>query len=156
MSLCWKYGKNIKSMYILNKFRHIFNERNRFYRWAKIGSVGMWCDIVVINTECEGVCYRIYARQKFQIIIKEFLPGVYPVTNARAWGIYYYYKDRPIWFQETCLYFDEVKRTRTPPYCFECMVALVKADKLTTDTQSGNRNNTSVSKRAIIGGFTPC
>ena len=20
----------------------------------------------------------------------EFLPGVYPVTNARAWGIYYY------------------------------------------------------------------
>ena len=45
---------------------------------------------VVINTECEGVWYRIYARQKFQImperegIIKEFLPGVYPVTNARA------------------------------------------------------------------------
>ena len=26
------------------------------------------CVIVVINTECEGVCYRIYARQKFQIM----------------------------------------------------------------------------------------
>ena len=25
-------------------------------------------DNVVINTECEGVCYRIYARQKFQIM----------------------------------------------------------------------------------------
>ena len=25
-------------------------------------------NIVVINTECEGVCYRIYARQKFQIM----------------------------------------------------------------------------------------
>ena len=36
--------------------------------------------IVGINTDCEGICYKIYARQKFQImpegIIKEFLPGV--------------------------------------------------------------------------------
>ena len=24
--------------------------------------------IIVINTECEGVCYKIYARQKFQIM----------------------------------------------------------------------------------------
>ena len=24
--------------------------------------------IVVINTECEGICYRIYAWQKFQIM----------------------------------------------------------------------------------------
>ena len=97
---------------------------------------------LVINTECEGVCYRIYARQKFQIMLER--------------RIYYYYKDWPIWFQETCLYFDEVKRTRTPPYCFECMIGLVKADNLTTDTQSSNRNNTSISKRAVIGGFTLC
>ena len=45
-------------------------------------------------------------------------------------------------FQETCLYFDEVKRTRTPPYCFECMIALVTADYLTIDTQSSDQNNT--------------
>ena len=46
--------------------------------------------IIVINTSCSGVCYRIYARQKFfnnALALwhyLEFLPGVYPVTNARA------------------------------------------------------------------------
>ena len=63
---------------------------------------------VVINTNCEGV---------------------YPVTNARAWGIYYYYKDRPTWLKEISLYFYEVTQTREPPYCFECMIALVKVDE---------------------------
>ena len=53
--------------------------------------------IIVINTSCSGVCYRIYARQ---IILPsrltalwhylEFLPGVYPVTNALTLSIYYY------------------------------------------------------------------
>ena len=89
-------------------------------------------------------------------ILKEFLPGVYPVTNARAWGIYYYYKDWPTWLKELSIYFYEVTRTRTPPYCFEYMIALVKADNFTIDIQSSNRNSTSVSQRAVIGGFTLC
>ena len=56
--------------------------------------------IIVINTSCSGVCYRIYARQKFLNIMPsrltalwhylEFLPGVYPVTNALTLSIYYY------------------------------------------------------------------
>ena len=85
----------------------------------------------------------------------EFLPGVYPVTNARAWGINYYYKDRPTWFQEISLYFYEGTRTRTPPYCFEYMITLVKADDFTTNIQSSNWNSTSVLQRAVIAGFTP-
>ena len=32
-------GKNIKFIDILDKFHY------KFYRWAKIGSVGMWCDV---------------------------------------------------------------------------------------------------------------
>ena len=60
------------------------------------------------------------------------------VTNARPWGIYYYYKDQPTWFQDISLYFYEVTRTRTPPYCFDCMIALVKADDFTTKIQSIN------------------
>ena len=83
---------------------------------------------VVINTDCEGVYYSIYAVRR-EGIIKEFLPGIYPVTNARVRGIYYYYKDRPTWLKEISLYFYEVTQTREPPYCFECMIALVKADK---------------------------
>ena len=46
--------------------------------------------IIVINTSCSGVCYRIYARQKFFNNYLEFLPGVYPVTNALTLSIYYY------------------------------------------------------------------
>ena len=53
--------------------------------------------IIVINTSCSGVCYRIYARQKFLNNALtalwhylEFLPGVYPVTNALTLSIYYY------------------------------------------------------------------
>ena len=98
---------------------------------------------VRINTDCEGVCYRIYAQQKFQImperkgIIKEFLS-------------YYYYKDRPMWFQEIFLYFYEVTQTRTAPYCFECMIALVKADDFTTNIQS---NNSKQHFRFSAGGY---
>ena len=105
--------------------------------------------LVVINTECEGVCYRIR-------------PAKIP-NNARAplgtralLSIYYYYKDWPTWLKEISIYFYEVTRTRTPPYCFECIIALVKADNFTIDIQSSNRNSTSVSQRAVIGGFTPC
>ena len=117
---------------------------------------------VVINTDCEGICYRIYGRQKFQImpehcqaegIIKEFLPGVYPVTNARAWGIYYYYKDRPTWFQEISLYFYEV--TRTSRHIVLNAWSLIKADDFTTNIQSCNRNSTSIFQRAVIACFTP-
>ena len=55
--------------------------------------------IIVINTSCSGVCYRIYARQKFfnnalapngALALFGIFAGVYPVTNARARGIYYY------------------------------------------------------------------
>ena len=55
--------------------------------------------IIVINTSCLGVCYRIYARQKFlnnalapdgTVDYLEFLPGVYPVTNALTISIYSY------------------------------------------------------------------
>ena len=41
--------------------------------------------IVVINTDCKSVCYRIYTRQKFQIMperCQAFLRGVYP--NKRS------------------------------------------------------------------------
>ena len=107
-----------------------------------LSKISLWNNTVVINTECEGICYRIYARREG--IIKELLPGVYPVTNARAWGIYYYYKDRPTLLKEISIYFYEVTRTRTPPYCFECKIALVKADNFTTNIQSSNRNSTSV------------
>ena len=44
--------------------------------------------IIVINSSCSGVCYRIYARQKFQIMPERR----YPVTNALTIGIYYYNK----------------------------------------------------------------
>ena len=100
---------------------------------------------VVINTDCEGVCYRIYTQQKFQImperlrregIIKEFLLGAYPVTNARACDIYYYYKDwlaYPVERNIPLFYFYEATQTREPPYCFECMVALVKVDEFTNE-----------------------
>ena len=64
--------------------------------------------------------------------------GVYPVTNTWAWGIYCFYKDRPTWFQEISFYFYEVTQTGTPPYCFECMIALVKADDFTINIQSSN------------------
>ena len=42
----------------------------------------------------------------------------------------YNYKDRPTWFKEISLYFYEVIQTRKLPYCLECVIALVKADKL--------------------------
>ena len=81
-----------------------------------LGTCILLAGVVVINTDCEGVCYRIYARQKFQIMPE----------RRQTWGIYYHYKDRPTWFQEISLYFYEVTWTRTPPYCFECMIALKK------------------------------
>ena len=55
--------------------------------------------IMVINTTCSGVCYRIYARQNYLTMPScltalwhyfEFLPGVYPVINALTIGIYSY------------------------------------------------------------------
>ena len=46
--------------------------------------------------------------------------------------------NRPTWFQEISLYFYEVTQTRMPPYFFECMIALVKADDFTTNIQSSN------------------
>ena len=119
-----------------------------------------WFDIKFTGELCSGestVVEKVQNKQsavRREGIIKEFLPGVYPVTNARAWGIYYYYKDQPTWLKEISIYFFEVTRTRTPPYCFECMIALVKADNFTIDIQLSNRNSTSVSERAVIGGFT--
>ena len=53
--------------------------------------------------------------------MKEFLPGII--------GIYYNNKDRPTRLKEMSLYFYEVTQTTELPYCFECMIALVKADK---------------------------
>ena len=53
--------------------------------------------------------------------MKEFLPGII--------GIYYDNKDRPTRLKEMSLYFYEVTQTTELPYCFECMIALVKADK---------------------------
>ena len=49
--------------------------------------------IIVINTSCSGVCYRIYAWPSRLTALwhyLKFLPGVYPVTNALTIGIYYY------------------------------------------------------------------
>ena len=38
---------------------------------------------------------------------------------------------RPAYLVSRNIPFYEVTRTRTPPYCFECMIALVKADDFT-------------------------
>ena len=53
--------------------------------------------IIVINTSCSGVCYRIYTQQKFlnNALMAlwhylEFLLCVYPATNALTIGIYSY------------------------------------------------------------------
>ena len=48
--------------------------------------------------------------------MKEFLPGINIVTNARALSVYYYYKDRATWFKEICLYFYEMTQKSTPAY----------------------------------------
>ena len=61
--------------------------------------------------------------------MKEFLPGTNIFKNALTLSIYYYYKDWLTWCKEISLYFYEVTQTRRPPFCFECMIALVKADK---------------------------
>ena len=89
--------------------------------------------IVGLNTYCEGICYVIYARCPG--IMKEFLPVINSITNAQARGIYCYYKDRPTCFNEIYLCFYEVTQTRKPPYCFECMITLIKADDFTTNIQ---------------------
>ena len=107
-------------------------------RWNQL-----WCPHI---KKC--CIFLIYCRNKYRLWGRllltalwhylEFLPGIYHVTNARAWGIYYYYKDWPTRFQEISLYFYEVTQTRMPPYCFECTIALIKADNFTTKIQSSN------------------
>ena len=67
----------------------------------------------------------------------------------------YYYKDRPTWFQQISHYFYEVTQTRMLPYCFECMIALVKADDFTTNIQSSNLKQHFVFQRAVITCLTP-
>ena len=84
--------------------------------------------------------------------MKEFLPGINSETNARAEGIDYYYKDRPTYFKEMPLYFYVVKRTREPPYCFECMIALVKSRRI---SKQEIRNSTSGLERAFVLLFLP-
>ena len=72
---------------------------------------------------------QIMHKHYYKGIMKEFLPGINSVTSAWTWGIYYYYQDRRTWFKEMSLYFYEVTQTRKLPYYFECMLALVRADK---------------------------
>ena len=84
--------------------------------------------------------------------MKEFLPGIKHETNAQAGGIYYYYKDRPTWLKEISLYFYEVTQTREPPYCFECMIALVRVDEF---PNKKFETTTSIFQRVVIACFTP-
>ena len=46
--------------------------------------------------------------------------------------------DWPILVQEISLYFFVVTQARKSPYCCECMITLVKADKFPVDVKSRN------------------
>ena len=102
--------------------------------------------IIVINTSCLGVCYRIYARQKFlnNALAPDGTQDIHPAkisNNARGpSGARALLRNfcRPTWLKEISLYFYEVTQRRTPPYCFECMIDLVKADDFTTNIKSSN------------------
>ena len=75
---------------------------------------------VSINTDCEGICCGIYARQKFKKI-----PGTRALLGTfgrrkshnkyRAGGIYYYYKDRLLCFKEIHFIFASWPQTKMLP-----------------------------------------
>ena len=56
--------------------------------------------IIVINTSCSGVCYRRLLTALWHYL--EFLPGVYPVTNALTLSIYYYIRPASYSFISLC------------------------------------------------------
>ena len=63
--------------------------------------MGTDCLFIVVNTSCSGICFAIYAWQKFfhnplapngSRALFEFLPGINSETNALTLGIYSYNK----------------------------------------------------------------
>ena len=81
----------------------VFRPANRFpvYRLQHYFKPGRLVFIIVINTSCLGICYAIYARQKFfhnalrpngARALFEFLPDINSVINVLTLSIYSYIK----------------------------------------------------------------